>query len=52
MKWGDNEYVPYLKGKYQVMSNTELNSGLQYLKNSLELYFKTTAKEIQRYLDS
>ena len=53
MKWGDREYVPYLKGKYQVMSNTALNNaGLQYLKNSLEFYFNTTSKEIQRYLES
>ena len=52
MKWGDKEYVPYLKQKYQVMSNMELNSGLQYLRNSLELYFNTTTKEIQRYLES
>ncbi len=52
MKWDDREYVPYLKEKYQAMSNTELNSGLQYLKNSLEFYFNTTSKEIQRYLES
>ena len=52
MKWGDKEYVPYFKQKYQVMSNTDLNSGLQYLRHSLELYFNTTSKEIQRYLES
>ena len=53
MKWDDKEYVTYLKAKYQGITNVQLNSsGLLYLKNSLEFYFNTTSKEIQRYLDS
>lgn len=52
MKWGDKEYVIHLKQKYQARSNFELNPGLQYLKNSLEIYFNTTVKEIKRYLES
>ena len=52
MKRGDKDYVTYLKAKYQNFTNTQLNSGLLHLKSSLEFYFNTTSKEIQRYLDS
>lgn len=52
MKRGDKDYVTYLKAKYQDVTNIQLNSDLLHLKSSLEFYFNTTSKEIQRYLDS